>query len=64
MLHAGRFRKKAALLADLKRYAADKFFDSDRVATLMRRPEFKLESLPEEVRRRAPRRFGSWQKQI
>jgi tRNA uridine 5-carboxymethylaminomethyl modification enzyme len=48
------FEEKAALLASLKKFVANRIIDGERLATLMKRPEFKLESLPQEVTRRAP----------
>jgi tRNA uridine 5-carboxymethylaminomethyl modification enzyme len=44
------FEEKAALLASIKKFATERLVDGERLATLMKRPEFKLESVPAEIR--------------
>ena len=48
------FQNKADLLASVKKLADERIVDGERVATLMKRPEFTLDMLPDEITRAAP----------
>jgi tRNA uridine 5-carboxymethylaminomethyl modification enzyme len=57
LVDAGRwdaFQIKAKLLEKVTRLASEAIVQGERLATLMKRPEFKLESLPDEITRQAP----------
>jgi tRNA uridine 5-carboxymethylaminomethyl modification enzyme len=48
------FQEKVELLTAVKKLAAERMVGGERIATLMKRPEFKLAILPDEITRIAP----------
>ena len=48
------FHEKSEQLAEVKKLAAERMLGGERIATLMKRPEFTLNSLPDEITRVAP----------